>query len=220
MVMTTVDPPTRLAILEALHFFSTPVGIADVRAYCQARGLPVPRGTLPDLLAGERAAYDAGQRLTAWICPALRVPSLSPDEQLATRSDWASGWRLSGDQFERTRQLWLTRQMCELAALATDPSDDSEPGVVRKTVTPELLAGAEAIKLALRMVLELPRRPRAIYSHVDMSRDHAIIEKGYFTRAKEIAEDEHGALAEGEERVRDAFAARLDGLQERVLLFG
>jgi hypothetical protein len=219
MVMTP-EPPTRHAVLEALEFFSAPVGIADIRAYCLAHSLPVPRGTLADLLAGERAAYDAGQRPWAWICPALRVPALTADDQLATRSDWSAGWRLSGDQFERTRQLWLTRQMCDIAAHATDARGDTTPGVVTKEITPELAAAAEAVKLALRYVLELPKRPRAIYSLVDMGRDHSVIERGYFAQAREIAEDEHGALAEGEERVREAFAARLGGLDERALLFG
>jgi hypothetical protein len=220
MDMTTVDPPTRHAVLEALEFFSAPVGLGEVRAYCQARGLPVPRGALADLLAGERGAYDAGERPDAWICPALRVPALSADEQMVTRSDWEPGWRLSGDQFERTRQLWLTRQMCDIAATATDARGETTPGVVTKEITPELAAAAEAVRLALRYVLELPRRPRAIYSLVDMGRDHSVIERGYFAQCREIAEAEHGALAEGEERVREAFAARLDGLDERALLFG
>lgn len=185
----------RQMVLDALEDLGVMSTSKDLTGYLDARfGRSVIPARFGTLAADEMASFDrtAGAR-SAWLCFAIDIATGKPIKHMWARSDWALESRLVGPSTPRLQRLKLTRRLCELAL-------SPMPGMASPDRLPAL-AGAYAA--------DLPG-----------SGNTSLANSALLLQWAEVAADLEARLGPADQVMRERSSKRLQGQDDRSLLFG
>ncbi|TQJ02619.1 hypothetical protein [Amycolatopsis cihanbeyliensis] len=195
----------RGAALEILDSAYCPLRHVEARVYLLAcRELEVSVQDLEQVLDLEEAAFTEGEEREVWLCPALEPPDFYSDTDYLTRSDWSPANRIVEFSAEPERRLLLLRHVADEVCVRLEERRDP---AAFSDLFMELAGQLPGDDVADRLDLP-PGRPVLIDVH----------DERHVETIREIAEDEHAALASAENhRLR---AAGVADLSLRARLFG
>lgn len=192
----------RSTVLDLLSLLYAPVAADDLSVCAEVSvGVRVPEEAIADLARRDFEDFSAGMERDVWICPALDYPDGSANYDYLTRSNWSARSRLVEGVLSEAQELLLLRNLCDMAAIATE----------KGTTGQELRRLMDRID---ELAIHIPE------SAVEERRSRRTVPTSDVLLYREIAEDLYGPVVRVERKRQHAVAETIDRLPLPERYFG